>query len=121
VSGERTESADRIAGLLVGGDDYMVKPFDPDELMARVRRLIEKAAAMRRPSSSPGIADLTSREIEVLRLLAEGLDQRAIAARLVISPTTVATHIQRILTKLDVRSRTHAVAPAYCEHLLEPA
>src|SRR5512133_1403309 len=40
VSGSRTEPGDRVAGLLVGGDDYLVKPFDPDELLARVRRLL---------------------------------------------------------------------------------
>jgi two-component system, OmpR family, response regulator len=40
VSGTRTESSDRVAGLLVGGDDYLVKPFDPNELLARVRRLL---------------------------------------------------------------------------------
>jgi DNA-binding CsgD family transcriptional regulator len=53
---------------------------------------------------------LTQRENEVLDLLAEGLTQDQIAGRLVISPTTAATHIQRILGKLGVRSRAQAVA-----------
>jgi non-specific serine/threonine protein kinase len=53
---------------------------------------------------------LTQRENEVLDLLAHGLTQEEIAARLVISPKTAATHIQRILGKLGVRSRAQAVA-----------
>jgi DNA-binding response OmpR family regulator len=47
VSGERTESFDRAAGFLIGGDDYMVKPFDPNELLARVRRALTRSAGLR--------------------------------------------------------------------------
>jgi DNA-binding NarL/FixJ family response regulator len=65
------------------------------------------------------MSDLTNRESEVLRLLAQGLTQRAIARQLDISPATVGTHIQRVLTKLDVHSRTQAVALAYREGLVE--
>lgn len=120
VSGERTEAADKVAGLLVGGDDYLVKPFDPDELIARVRRLVEKADAAAEPAPAGALLALTPRELEVLGLLAQGLNQPAIAGQLFISPTTVGTHIQRILAKLDVHSRTEAVALAYRERLLEP-
>ena len=69
----------------------------------------------RAPRSANGGAEarLTPREQEILDLLAGGLDQRAIAERLVISPKTVATHIQRILGKLGVRSRAQAVAFAH--------
>jgi DNA-binding NarL/FixJ family response regulator len=112
VSGERTEALDRSAGLLVGADDYVVKPVDPGELIARVRRLIpsvESGQAAREPER---LSSLTRREREVLDLLAHGRDQEEIARVLVISPKTVATHIQRILGKLDVRSRTQAVALA---------
>jgi DNA-binding NarL/FixJ family response regulator len=120
ASGERTEPADRVVGLLIGGDDYIVKPFDPDELIARLRRLLARSTA--RDDGSPNaaaISELTSRESEVLRLLAQGLTQRAIARQLGISPATVGTHIQRVLTKLDVHSRTQAVALAYRERLVE--
>ena len=115
LSGTRTESFDRVAGLMVGGDDYLVKPFAPDELLARVRTLLRRTngAAPRRRSK------LTKREHEVLQLLAGGLDQKEIAGRLVISPKTVATHIERILEKLQVRSRAQAVAVAYRDDLLE--
>jgi two-component system nitrate/nitrite response regulator NarL len=114
VTGERTEAADKVVGILVGGDDYIVKPFDPDELIARVRRLIGRLPSETR--STPrrnSFSQLTRRESEVLRLLAQGLSADDIARELVISSNTVATHIQRILGKLGVHSRTQAVALAY--------
>lgn len=113
VSGERTESFDRVAGLLVGGDDYLVKPFAPDELLARMRGLL------RRFGPAPPVASkLTKRELDVLRLLAGGLGPAAIAHQLVISPKTVRTHIQHILHKLGVHSRVEAVAVAYRDDLV---
>ncbi len=118
VSGKRTEPADRVAGLLLGADDYILKPFDPDELLVRVRRLIARSTA--RTDDAPRAAavwELTGRESEVLRLLAEGLSQDEIALHLDIRPATVGTHIQRMLTKLDVHSRTQAVALAYRRRL----
>jgi DNA-binding NarL/FixJ family response regulator len=109
VSGTRVDAIDRTAGMLVGGDDYMVKPVDPDELLARVRRLLERSRAWAKPAS----VDLSNREIEVLQLIAEGLPPAEVARRLVISPKTVSSHVQRILTKLDVHTRAQAVAVAY--------
>jgi len=121
VSGDRVEASDRVVGLLLGADDYLVKPIDPDELTARVRRLITRASTQRTKAapSADTFADLTTRESEVLRLLAQGLRQDDIARELEISPATVGTHIQRILSKLDVHSRTQAVALAYRERLVE--
>ena len=115
LSGDRIESYDRVAGLLIGGDDYIVKPFAPDELLARVRGLIGRRRSIRLRS------DLTEREREVLQLLAEGLAQTDIADRLVISKKTVGTHIERILAKLGVHSRAEAVAFAYREEFVAPA
>ncbi len=115
VSGERTESFDRVAGLLLGGDDYVVKPFAPDELAARAHRLVVRMREPARPLASR----LTPRELEVLHLLAEGLPQKEIASRLVLSPKTVGTHIERILDKLGAHSRAEAVAVAYREDLLD--
>jgi two-component system, NarL family, nitrate/nitrite response regulator NarL len=117
VSGDRTTTADRVAGLLVGADDYLPKPTDPDELIARLRRLVAKATAPAEPAPGKPLSELTRRELEVLWLLADGLDQDTIAERLVISRATVATHIQRILKKLGVHSRAQAVAVAYQEGL----
>jgi len=121
VSGERTEPADRVVGLLIGADDYLVKPVDAEELVARLRRLIAKTAGSQAEAApTPSVfAGLTARESEVLRMLARGLDQGEIAQQLGISPATVGTHIQRVLTKLDVHSRTQAVALAYREKLVD--
>jgi DNA-binding NarL/FixJ family response regulator len=116
LSGERTEGLDRAAGLLVGADDYLVKPFSPDELLARVR--VRLPAAPEEPSLP---SDLTKRELEVLRLLSDGLSQKEIASSLVISSKTVAAHIQHILGKLGVHSRAQAVAQAYRRGLLNGA
>jgi len=116
VSGGRTEPLDRAAGLLLGADDYVTKPVDPGELIARVRRLAERPHANgTTTSSNEKLASLTNREHEVLDLLAEGYRQEEIAGTLVISPKTVATHIQRILGKLEVRSRAQAVSVALHE------
>lgn len=112
VSGVRTEGIDRIAGLLLGADDFVVKPFDLNELLARVRRLLERS---RRP---PEMERLTAREVEVLTLLAQGFGQDDVAEKLVISAKTVGTHIQHVLVKLRVHSRAQAVAAAYRYGLL---
>jgi DNA-binding NarL/FixJ family response regulator len=100
----------------------VVKPFDPGELLARVRRSIVRSdLSLRRNGDGKGSAfGLTGRERDILMLLAEGRRQEAIAAELVISPKTVATHIQRILAKLGVHSRAEAVAVAHREGLTRP-
>jgi DNA-binding NarL/FixJ family response regulator len=116
ISGERTESFDRVAGLLIGADDYLSKPFAPEEMLARVRALIRRAGSNGHTPRAP--LGLTPRELEILLLLAEGQPQRTIAEGLVISPKTVGTHIERILAKLGVHSRAQAVALAYREGLV---
>jgi DNA-binding NarL/FixJ family response regulator len=114
LSGERTEEFDRTAGMLLGADDYIVKPFTRGEFIARVRRAIDRSPAYPQLSGN-----LTPRELEVLKLLADGLGQKKIAQALFITPKTVATHIQRILTKLDVHSRAEAVAYAHRSRLFD--
>ena len=120
VSGERTESFDRVAGLLIGADDYLTKPFDPDELLARMSRMLERVAQQRPQPADDDVFGLTPRECEVLGLLVDGLSQPEIAERLYLSPKTVGTHIQRIMGKMGVKSRTQAVAVAAREGLFDP-
>ena len=121
VSGARVESEDRAAGIMLGADDYITKPFDPDELLARVRRLLRNGrGAIDRSRRRTPFDELTPRELEVLELMAAGLEQAEIARRLVISPRTVGTHIQHILEKLDVRSRAQAVALAHMRGVRHP-
>jgi DNA-binding NarL/FixJ family response regulator len=115
VSAQRTESHDRVAGFLVGGDDFIVKPFAVDEFVARIRRLLERAEGRTVFESA-----LTPRELEVLSLVAQGLSRDQMAIRLYISPKTVGTHIERIFRKLNVHTRAQAVSFAY-EHRLLPA
>jgi DNA-binding NarL/FixJ family response regulator len=116
LSGVRTEWYDRIAGLLLGADDYMVKPYAAGELLARLARLIDRA----RVPAPRGVHDLTPRELEVLGLMGEGLRHEQIARRLFISPKTVATHVEHILRKLAVRSSTEAIAVAFRQDILGP-
>jgi DNA-binding NarL/FixJ family response regulator len=108
VSADRTDPSDRVAGLLVGADDYLAKPVAPDELVARAQRHLRRLATW----NGRGVR-LTPREREVLRLLADGLTPRQIAASLGITPKTVATHVEHIYTKLGVHTRAQAVASAF--------
>jgi DNA-binding NarL/FixJ family response regulator len=122
ISGARTESHDKIAGLDLGGDDYVSKPFEPGELVARVRALARRlepadatVAARQQPAHS-----LSPREIEVLELVAEGLPQKRVAQTLSISRKTVSSHMSHIFEKLGVHSQGQAVAAAHQLQLLEP-
>jgi DNA-binding NarL/FixJ family response regulator len=121
VSAARTDPLDRTAGLMLGADDYLVKPLDPGELLARIRRSLRRLPG--KPTNGNGTeadAGLSPRERQILELLATGRTQREIASELVISSKTVATHIQHILSKLGVQSRAQAVAVAFKRGLVEP-
>ena len=109
----RGQLTDAIRTVVDGGT--LVAP-------AITRRLIEEFC--RRPSS-PGtvpstLADLTSRELDVLRLVAQGLSNAEIAAMLVVAETTVKTHVAHILSKLGLRDRAQAVVVAYETGLVAP-
>jgi DNA-binding NarL/FixJ family response regulator len=120
LSGTHAESFDRAGGIMIGADDYLVKPFDPDEVVARVRRLLIRAGSARPLADEDRLPfELTPREYEVLSLLMQGRTQGQIAEELFISPKTAATHIQHIMGKLGVKSRAQAVALAAREHFFE--
>jgi len=118
VSGARTESFDRVAGLLLGANDYISKPFREDELLARIQSLLGRRhnVAARTVTSR-----LTARELQVLRLLSNGLGPDDIARLMVISPKTVGAHVEHIYMKLGVQTRAQAVAVAYRGELLDGA
>jgi DNA-binding NarL/FixJ family response regulator len=84
--------------------------------------LIDEIA--RRPASQPdafpGMADLTEREVDVIRLMAKGQSNNEIAASLYLGEATIKTHVGRILAKLGARDRVQAVVAAYESGLVTP-
>jgi len=90
---------------------------------AVTRRLISEFARIRPQAAAPpaALSALTPRETEALRLVAEGLSNSEIAARLVVTEETVKTHVSRVLAKLGLRDRTQAVVTAYESGLVVPA
>jgi two-component system OmpR family response regulator len=95
VSGERIEPHDRVAGLLVGGDDYLVKPFAPGELLARIHALIRRAHEAPAPV-------LTNEERDLVGLLRRGFGAREVAEQLGQPKTAVRDRIDDVLKKLGV-------------------
>ena len=111
VAAERLFDAVRV----VAAGDALLAP-------AVTRRLIGEFARLR-PRLAPRterLRDLTARETEVLRLVAEGLSNGEIAERLFVSDETVKTHVSRVLMKLELRDRTQAVVAAYESGLVVP-
>ena len=106
---------------VLGGD--AVAGTEGDSLISptMTRRLIAEFATRTRPARpTDELALLTEREREVLALVAEGLSNEDIAARLYLSPATSRTHVSRILTKLGARSRAQLVVVAYEAGLVRP-
>ncbi|MET8625627.1 response regulator transcription factor [Kitasatospora sp. NPDC004669] len=121
-----------FAALKAGASGFLLKDVPPTELVAAIRavhggdavvaptttrRMIDRfAEVLPTPHSAPGsdvLGPLTEREREVFLLVAQGLSNGEIAARLVLSEATVKTHVGRILAKLGLRDRVQAVVLAY--------
>jgi DNA-binding NarL/FixJ family response regulator len=122
--------------LRAGASGFLLKDTRPRELLRAIeviaagdaliapkitRRLIAEFAARQDPAQPPAaLAELTDREREILRLVAQGLSNAEIADRLVISPLTAKTHVSNVLRKLDCRDRAALVALAYESGLVTP-
>jgi DNA-binding NarL/FixJ family response regulator len=100
---------------VVAAGDALLAPAVTRRLVSEFARL--RPTLPRRPDT---LVDLTPRETEVLRLVAEGLSNGEIAERLVVSEETIKTHVSHLLTKLDLRDRTQAVVVAYETGLVTP-
>jgi DNA-binding NarL/FixJ family response regulator len=123
--------------LRAGASGFLLKETRPHEVLHAIevvaagdaliapsitRRLIAEFAARQDPSQPPAaLTELTDREREILRLVAEGLSNAEIAGRLVISPLTAKTHVSNVLRKLDCRDRAGLVALAYESGLIIPS
>jgi len=132
------EEDEYIHGALrAGASGFLLKRTSPEDLTAAIhrvsageallspsvtRRVIDQMVArpIARTGDVPRLAELTAREREVLELIAQGLSNREIAAQLVVEETTVKTHVKRVLSKLGVRDRVHAVIVAYETGVVAP-
>jgi DNA-binding response OmpR family regulator len=114
------ETYDRVAGLLLGGDDYVIKPFEPEELIARVRRAITRTAQSEQTLSSEKFASPPARR-RSSGCSPTGSDRRRFPIVSRSAPRRVSSHTQRLLPKLRVHRGTEAVALAYREGLFETA
>jgi DNA-binding NarL/FixJ family response regulator len=125
------------AALRAGASGFLLKDAPPNELLGAIRvvaagdalldpsvtrRLIERFVSRPEPSlrSQDSLATLTSREREVLALVARGRSNAELAGELSMSPATAKTHVSRLLTKLDARDRAQLVVIAYETGLAVP-
>jgi DNA-binding NarL/FixJ family response regulator len=121
--------------LRAGASGFLLKDAPEDRLVAAIRvaadggsmfapsatrRLIEEFVGRGRRRAPSELAELTPRELDVLRLMAGGLSNEEIAAKLVVSEHTAKTHVAHILRKLNLRDRTQAVVLAYESGIVEP-
>lgn len=119
----------QVSGLKFGADDYIVKPFALPNLLARLEALLRRSKWQeKKHHMSPinvhttlegPIVPLTSREKDVLKLVAQGANNQEIAEKLVVREVTVKTHLNNIFKKLNVSNRTQAVLLAIQMNLLD--
>jgi DNA-binding NarL/FixJ family response regulator len=120
-----------VEALRAGASGFLLKDAPPEDLVEAIvivasgeallapsitRRLLDRVASRLPPAKEnaiPALAELTDRELEVLKLIARGMSNAEIAEKLVVSETTVKTHVSRVLSKLDVRDRVQVVILAY--------
>lgn len=118
------------AALASGASGYVLKDADPSEVEAAIRAArrdemfldaaVARKFAQQMVSPRSGLGSLSTREREVLILVAKGLSNRAIAADLSITERTARTHVSNVLTKMNLTSRTQAALVAVEEGLVQP-
>jgi DNA-binding NarL/FixJ family response regulator len=114
VTAERLFEAVRV----IAAGEALLAPAVTRRLISEFSRIRPRQATP--PTAMAALRELTPRETEVLRLIAEGLSNPEIAARLVVTEETVKTHVSRVLAKLGLRDRTQAVVTAYESGLVVP-
>ena len=114
VTAERLFEAVRVSAA----GEALLAPAVTRRLISEFSRIRPRQATP--PTAMAALGELTPRETEVLRLIAEGLSNPEIAARLVVTEETVKTHVSRVLGKLGLRDRTQAVVTAYESGLVVP-
>jgi DNA-binding NarL/FixJ family response regulator len=124
------------AAIRAGASGFLLKDVQPADLVDAIRvvaagnslfgpaateRLVARFGQQRDPSApTRSLAELTERELEILRLMATGLSNAELATELHLSETTVKTHVSAVLRKLCVRDRVQAVIAAYDAGLVTP-
>lgn len=110
------QSQDRVKGLNIGADVYMVKPFEPEELVAQVESSLKQASRIlqhqnKSPDNGPKIqvpfdVELTPTELRVVQYVARGMANREIAEELNVSQRTIESHVSNMLGKTGLHNRT---------------
>jgi DNA-binding NarL/FixJ family response regulator len=127
-----------VEALRNGASGFLLKDVPPDQLIGAIR-IVADGGALLAPSvtrrlldtfahrlpranatATAALADLTEREVEVLRLMAAGKSNAEIAEELIVGETTVKTHVSRVLMKLGLRDRVQAVVFAYEAGVVQP-
>lgn len=121
------EDQKMITGLKIGADDYIVKPFVLPNLLARIEAVLRRTKNSLKNNTNSNVTinqinqfnSLTRREKDVLLLVTQGENNKAIADKLVVSEITVKSHLNNIFKKLNVTNRTQAVLVAMQMNLVE--
>ncbi len=111
------QSQDRVKGLSTGADIYMVKPFEPEELVAQVESSLKQASRLIRYQAKgqssrapkfkvPKDVELTPTELKVVQLVARGMANREIAESMKVSQRTIESHVSNMLAKTHLHNRT---------------
>jgi two-component system, NarL family, response regulator LiaR len=129
-----TEDEKVFPAIQAGASSYLLKDVSPDDLVEAIRaahrgearlhpdilhKLMEQVAFQAAPAQEPQVENLTEREMDVVRLVAQGRSNHDIAAELVISEKTVKTHVSNILGKLDLDDRTQLAIYAFKKGLVD--